>query len=62
MNNQEARKPRRKAIMIQGRKVTLCFAEHPDFKVAEQVRRALLNGCEHRKSPSKKDEKSAILR
>jgi len=50
MNNQEARKPRRKTITIQGRKVTLCFAEHPNLKVAEQVKQALLNGYEHRKS------------
>lgn len=48
MNNQEVRKPRRKTIMIQERKVTLYFAEHPDFEVARQVKQALLNGYVHR--------------
>lgn len=43
MSNQKAKNPIRKKIMIQGRQVTLCFAEHPDPKVAEQVKRALLS-------------------
>lgn len=43
MNNQEVRSPKRKTIMIQGHQVTLCFAEHPNPKVAEQVKRALLS-------------------
>lgn len=43
MNNQDVRSPKRKNIMIQGHQVTLCFAEHPDPKIAEQVKQALLN-------------------
>lgn len=43
MSNQEVRSPKRKTIMIQGHQVTLCFAEHPNLKVAEQVKQALLN-------------------
>lgn len=43
MSNQEVRSPERKAIMIQDHQVTLCFAEHPNPKVAEQVKRALLS-------------------
>lgn len=58
MNNQEVRKPRRKTITIQGRKVTLCFAEHPDLEVAEQVKQTLLNGINTRFIRRKKDEKA----
>ena len=54
MNNQEVRKPRRKTIMIQGRKVTLCFAEHPDQQVAHQVRRVLLSSINSGSAHSKK--------
>lgn len=43
MSNQEVRSPKRKTIMIQGHKVTLCFAERPNPKVAEQVKQALLS-------------------
>lgn len=43
MNTQEVRNPTRKTIMIQAHQVTL-FAEHPNPKVAEQVKRALLSG------------------
>lgn len=43
MNNQVVRNPKRKTTMIQGHQVTLCFAEHPNLKVAEQVKQALLN-------------------
>lgn len=62
MNNQEVRKPRSKTIAIQGRKVTLCFAEHPDQQVAHQVRRVLLSCINSGNAHNKKDEKSAILR
>lgn len=62
MNNQEARKPRRKTITIQGRKVILCFAEHPDQQVAHQVRQVLLSSINSGSAHSKKDEKSAIFR
>lgn len=61
MNNQEVRKPRRKTVTIQGRKVTLCFAEHPDLKVTEQVKQTLLNGIDTEKLRSKKDEKARNL-
>lgn len=44
MNTQEVKSPKRKTIMIQGHPVTLCFAEHPNPKVAEQVKQALLSG------------------
>lgn len=37
MNNQEVKGPKRKTIMVQGHQATLCFVEHPNPKVAEQV-------------------------
>lgn len=54
MNNQEVRKLRRKTITIQGRKVTLCFAEHPNQQVAHQVRRVLLSSINSGSAHSKK--------
>lgn len=61
MNNQEARKPRRKTITIQGRKIILCSAEHPDQQVAHQVKQVLLSSVNSVNAQSKKDKKTAIL-
>lgn len=60
MNNQEVGKPRRKTIILQGRKVTLCFAEHPNQIVAHQVRHVLLSSKNSGSAHSKKDEKPSI--
>ena len=60
MNNQEVKKPRSKTITIQGRKVTLCFAEHPDRQVAHQVRQVLLSSINSGNAYSKKDKETEI--
>lgn len=44
MNSQEAKKQNEKCMMIQGRRVVLCFAEHPNVQVVEQIKQAILSG------------------
>lgn len=62
MDNPKVEKQGRKAITLQGRKGTLCVAEHPNQIVAHQVRQVLLSSINSGSAHSKKDEKPAILR